>query len=76
MVTATARPIGRSPTWWWTAPARLMCVWISWLRSRTLIWLDHCHHLKHAEQGMVAHLMYQGVTTPYRIGGTADNRPE
>jgi Multicopper oxidase len=40
------------------------------------IWLDHCHHLKHAADGMVAHLMYQGVSTPYKIGGTAGNRPE
>jgi hypothetical protein len=25
---------------------------------------------------MVAHLMYEGVTTPYRIGGTPGNRPD
>jgi hypothetical protein len=25
---------------------------------------------------MVAHLMYEGVSTPYRIGGTANNQPE
>jgi FtsP/CotA-like multicopper oxidase with cupredoxin domain len=49
---------------------------IAFVATNPGIWLDHCHHLKHAEQGMVAHLMYQGVTTPYRIGGTADNRPE
>ena len=38
------------------------------------IWMDHCHNLKHAAQGMVAHLMYEGVTTPFRVGD--DNRPE
>ena len=31
------------------------------------IWMDHCHQLKHAAEGLVAHLMYEGVTTPYRI---------
>jgi FtsP/CotA-like multicopper oxidase with cupredoxin domain len=40
------------------------------------IWMDHCHNLKHAAQGMVAHLMYEGVSTPFRIGGDDDNRPE
>ena len=40
------------------------------------IWMDHCHNLKHAAQGMVAHLMYEGLDTPYRIAGPAENRPE
>jgi FtsP/CotA-like multicopper oxidase with cupredoxin domain len=40
------------------------------------IWMDHCHNLKHAADGMVAHLMYEGYDTPYRIAGPADNRPE
>jgi FtsP/CotA-like multicopper oxidase with cupredoxin domain len=40
------------------------------------IWMDHCHNLKHAADGMVAHLMYEGFDTPYRIAGSADNRPE
>ena len=31
---------------------------------------------KHAADGMVAHLMYEGVTTPYVIGGPPDNQPE
>jgi FtsP/CotA-like multicopper oxidase with cupredoxin domain len=40
------------------------------------IWMDHCHNLKHAADGMVAHLMYEGFETRYRIAGPADNRPE
>ncbi|HUS22253.1 MAG TPA: multicopper oxidase family protein [Aeromicrobium sp.] len=40
------------------------------------IWMDHCHNLPHAAQGLVAHLMYEGVTTPYKLGGKAQNRPE
>jgi len=40
------------------------------------IWMDHCHNLKHAADGMVAHLMYEGFDTPYRFAGPAENRPE
>ncbi len=40
------------------------------------IWMDHCHNLPHAADGLVAHLMYEGVTTPFTIGGDADNAPE
>jgi FtsP/CotA-like multicopper oxidase with cupredoxin domain len=40
------------------------------------IWMDHCHNLPHANEGLVAHLMYEGVTTPYRIGGRGKNAPE
>jgi FtsP/CotA-like multicopper oxidase with cupredoxin domain len=40
------------------------------------IWMDHCHNLQHAAQGMVAHLMYEGVGTPFEIGGDSENRPE
>jgi FtsP/CotA-like multicopper oxidase with cupredoxin domain len=49
---------------------------IAFVADNPGIWLDHCHHLRHAAQGMIAHLMYEGVSTPYRIGGTANNRPE
>jgi len=40
------------------------------------IWMDHCHHLPHAAQGLVAHLMYEGVTAPYLIGEDTGNTPE
>lgn len=40
------------------------------------IWIDHCHNLPHAEQGLVAHLVYEGVSSPYLIGGEAHNHPE
>ena len=40
------------------------------------IWMDHCHNLKHAEEGMVAHLMYEGYDTRFRLGGEVANQPE
>ncbi len=40
------------------------------------LWMDHCHNLPHASEGLVAHLMYAGVSSSFRIGGTARNEPE
>ncbi len=40
------------------------------------LWMDHCHNLKHAAQGLTMHLAYAGVTTPFRVGGGAHNHPE
>ncbi|AEG44488.1 multicopper oxidase family protein [Isoptericola variabilis] len=40
------------------------------------VWMDHCHNLPHAAEGLVAHLMYEGVTTPYLVGRGTVNRPE
>jgi FtsP/CotA-like multicopper oxidase with cupredoxin domain len=49
---------------------------IAFVANNPGIWMDHCHGLKHAAQGMIAHLMYEGFDTPYRIAGPADNQPE
>ena len=49
---------------------------IAFVANNPGIWMDHCHNLEHARDGMIAHLMYEGVTTPYLIGRSSDNRPE
>jgi FtsP/CotA-like multicopper oxidase with cupredoxin domain len=49
---------------------------IAFVADNPGIWMDHCHQLKHAAEGLLAHLMYDGVDTPYRIGGGAGNEPE
>lgn len=49
---------------------------IAFVADNPGVWMDHCHNLTHAAQGMVAHLMYTGVTTPYAIGGAEENAPE
>ena len=38
--------------------------------------MDHCHHLPHVSEGLVAHPMHDVVTTPYVVGGDVDNQPE
>jgi FtsP/CotA-like multicopper oxidase with cupredoxin domain len=49
---------------------------IAFLADNPGIWMDHCHNLPHAAQGLVTHLMYEGVTTPYHLNGTTHNQPE
>jgi FtsP/CotA-like multicopper oxidase with cupredoxin domain len=40
------------------------------------LWMDHCHNLEHASSGMVMHLMYQNVTSPFEVGPATRNNPE
>jgi FtsP/CotA-like multicopper oxidase with cupredoxin domain len=47
---------------------------IAFVADNPGVWTDHCHNLPHAVEGLLAHLMYEGVSTPYRVGGP--NTPE
>ena len=49
---------------------------IAFVADNPGIWMDHCHNLPHAAQGLAAHLMYQGVSTPHVLAGSTKNRPE
>jgi FtsP/CotA-like multicopper oxidase with cupredoxin domain len=49
---------------------------IAFVADNPGIWMDHCHNLQHAADGMIVHLMYSGVTTPFVIGGPEHNHPE
>jgi FtsP/CotA-like multicopper oxidase with cupredoxin domain len=40
------------------------------------IWMDHCHNLPHAADGLTMHVAYAGVTTPFEVGGAHHNEPE
>ncbi|RFU83718.1 multicopper oxidase family protein [Streptomyces triticagri] len=40
------------------------------------LWMDHCHNLDHARDGMVLHLAYDGVSSPYEAGRSTGNIPE
>jgi FtsP/CotA-like multicopper oxidase with cupredoxin domain len=33
------------------------------------IWMDHCHNLTHAAAGMLMHLAYEGVSSPFTRAG-------
>ncbi|WP_238010971.1 multicopper oxidase family protein [Dactylosporangium sp. AC04546] len=49
---------------------------IAFVADNPGIWADHCHNLKHAADGLVAHLMYAGYTTPFLLGAATGNSPE
>ena len=34
------------------------------------------HNLPHAVEGLMTHVMYEGVTTPYLLGPESGNEPE
>jgi FtsP/CotA-like multicopper oxidase with cupredoxin domain len=40
------------------------------------VWMFDCHILRHAARGLVTHVAYEGVTTPYRLGSATGNEPE
>lgn len=40
------------------------------------IWMDHCHNLPHAREGLMTHLAYEGVGTPFLLGHDSGNEPE
>jgi FtsP/CotA-like multicopper oxidase with cupredoxin domain len=40
------------------------------------VWMLHCHILRHAARGLVTHVAYEGVTTPFRMGSASGNQPE
>ena len=49
---------------------------IAFVADNPGVWMDHCHNLQHAAEGLATHLMYEGVSTPYVVGGEAANHPE
>jgi FtsP/CotA-like multicopper oxidase with cupredoxin domain len=40
------------------------------------LWMNHCHNLEHAVAGMVGHLSYEGISTPFAVGDATGNHPE
>jgi FtsP/CotA-like multicopper oxidase with cupredoxin domain len=48
---------------------------VAFLADNPGVWMDHCHNLAHAAEGLTAHLMYEGVHTPFRVGGGVEGGP-
>ena len=49
---------------------------VAFRASNPGLWMLHCHNLDHAANGLSMHVMYAGVTTPFRAGKSAHNDPE
>jgi FtsP/CotA-like multicopper oxidase with cupredoxin domain len=40
------------------------------------LWMDHCHNLPHAGDGLTMHVAYEGAWTPFELGDDPGNHPE
>jgi FtsP/CotA-like multicopper oxidase with cupredoxin domain len=71
------KPVTGSP--WWVDTLNVLAdeeYEVAFRADNPGLWMDHCHNLPHAADGMTMHVMYEGVTTPFRIGGDHENHPE
>jgi FtsP/CotA-like multicopper oxidase with cupredoxin domain len=60
-------PSSGSPLWMDTFDVRPGEVWeVAFRATNPGIWMNHCHNLPHADQGMMLRLCYDGVTTPFQ----------
>lgn len=58
-----------SPLWLDTFDVRPGEVWeVAFRAGNPGLWMNHCHNLSHADMGMMLHLAYEGVTTPFHGG--------
>jgi FtsP/CotA-like multicopper oxidase with cupredoxin domain len=77
VVSRNGKPVTGSPWWFDSLDVQNGSTFeIAFVADNPGLWMDHCHNLKHAAQGLVTHLMYEGVTTPYRLGSETGNTPE
>ncbi len=49
---------------------------VAFIADNPGIWTDHCHNLRHAAEGLMAHVMYEGIDTPFRLGRATANHPD
>ncbi len=71
------RPTTGSP--WWADTIELdpgQDVVVGFRADNPGVWMDHCHNLEHAAAGMMMHLAYEGVTTPFSMDPGSGNLPE
>jgi len=70
---------GRPVTPWWSDTLEIgqgERFDVAVLAQNPGVWMFHCHNLPHAEHGLVTHVGYEGVSTPFRMGKSSGNEPE
>ena len=77
VLSRNGKPVRGSP--WWTdtldvGPGETFEV--AFTADNPGVWMDHCHNLEHAQVGMMFHLVYDGVASPYQSGLATPNHPE
>lgn len=77
VLSRNGQPLTGSPWWVDTLNVRAHERYdVGFRASNPGIWMFHCHNLPHARDGLTMHVVYGGVTTPYRAGDAARNHPE
>jgi FtsP/CotA-like multicopper oxidase with cupredoxin domain len=72
ILSRNGRPPSGCPLWMDTFDVRPGDVWeVAFRATNPGIWMNHCHNLPHAHQGMMLRLRYDGVTTPFHGPHTA-----
>ncbi|SCL34561.1 Multicopper oxidase with three cupredoxin domains (includes cell division protein FtsP and spore coat protein CotA) [Micromonospora rhizosphaerae] len=72
ILSRNSTPRSGSPLWMDTFDVRPGEVWeVAFKATNPGIWMNHCHNLPHAHQGMMLRLCYDGVTTPFHGSHTA-----
>jgi FtsP/CotA-like multicopper oxidase with cupredoxin domain len=66
VLSRNGRPVTGGPLWMDTFDARPGEVWqVAFRANNPGMWMNHCHNLGHAAQGMALHLGYAGIGTPF-----------
>jgi FtsP/CotA-like multicopper oxidase with cupredoxin domain len=77
VLSRNGKPVSGSPLWMDTFEVNAGEVWeVAFRADNPGIWMDHCHNLWHAANGMMFHLAYEGVSSPYQVGRGTLNHPE
>jgi FtsP/CotA-like multicopper oxidase with cupredoxin domain len=77
VVSRDGTPSTGSPLWLDTFDVQPGEVWVvEFVADNPGVWMDHCHNLDHAAEGMMMALAYRGVTSPFEQGGPHGNRSE
>ncbi|GIE34783.1 hypothetical protein Ait01nite_078280 [Actinoplanes italicus] len=73
VLSRNGEPVTGSP--WWTDTLNISTgevYEVVFRADNPGIWMDHCHNFEHGANGMIMHLAYEGVATPY----TSEHAPE
>jgi FtsP/CotA-like multicopper oxidase with cupredoxin domain len=77
VLSRNGEPVRGSPIWLDTVSVLPGETWeVAFRADNPGIWMDHCHNLEHVATGMMMHLAYEGITTPFEVGSTTGNSPE
>ncbi|GIJ38404.1 multicopper oxidase family protein [Micromonospora andamanensis] len=75
ILSRNGQPSSGSPLWMDTFDVRPGEVWeVVFQANNPGIWMNHCHNLPHADQGMMLRLRYDGVSTPFHGAHAAGHR--